>query len=336
MSSYLIVRCHARMGKLITPEQMRKLLKSKSLEELMEGLSQTEYGPLLKQLKTVEADSLYRLYTDVFRSRLEWFYRNAPEKFREFLVEYCRRFEVENIMQVLRRRVTGSPVDIGRLVRLSFLPMDYEALSKAPGVVECLNLLKENPVYEEASARSIALYKKYGALLPVEATLKKLYYTSFSKALKLLPRQDRGLMREVLAVQIDVENCFTSLAPLLYGYSRGLVKEMLIEVPGKIPLENFVKVVESSSPSEVLKFLAPYRGVVEAILKGKEEVAYAMSRRIIRKLFLNRWIEGFAELSYALTYMELFEDEWRDLCFITYAVGYNIPREQAANCLTCG
>jgi len=332
----LIVRCHARKMRLISPEDMRRLLNAKSLGELVDLLSQTDYGPLLKELKEVDADALYRLYTDVFRSRLEWFYRNSSERFSEFLVEYCRRFEVENVMQVLRRKVTGSPVDIGRLVRLSFLPMDYEALSEAPGVVECLNLLRENPVYEAASVKSIALYKKYGALLPVDATLKKLYYTSISKALKLLPRQDRELMREVLAVQVDVENCFTSLAPLLYGYSRDLVKEMLIGVLGKIPLETFIKVVESSSSSEVLKFLAPYRDVVEAILKGKEEVAYAMSRRIIRKLFLDRWVEEFAELSYALMYMELFEDEWRDLCFITYAVGYNIPREQAANCLTCG
>lgn len=335
MSTYLVVRCHARMRKLIRPEEMKRLLRSESLEELVEGLSRTEYRLLLKDLKHVDVDVLYRLYTDVFRSRLEWLYRNSPERFKDFLAEYCRRFEIENIMQVLRRKVTGSPVDIGRLVRLSFLPMDYKALSEAPGVSECLELLGKTPTYRKASVESRELYERYGTLLPVEAVLKKLYYTSVSKALSLLPRQDRKLVGEVLAVSVDIENCFTSVASLLYGYSPPLVREMLIRGLGKISSTVFLRVVDASSTSEVLELLAPYRDVVEAILEGREEVAYVRSRRMIRDLLLSRSVERTMDLSYALMYMELFEDEWRDLCFVTYAVGYNIPREDAVNCLIC-
>jgi len=323
------------MRKLIRPEEMKRLLRSESLEELVEGLSRTEYRLLLKDLKHVDVDVLYRLYTDVFRSRLEWLYRNSPERFKDFLAEYCRRFEIENIMQVLRRKVTGSPVDIGRLVRLSFLPMDYKALSEAPGVSECLELLGKTPTYRKASVESRELYKRYGTLLPVEAVLKKLYYTSVSKALSLLPRQDRKLVGEVLAVSVDIENCFTSVASLLYGYSPPLVREMLIRGLGKISSTVFLRVVDASSTSEVLELLAPYRDVVEAILEGREEVAYVRSRRMIRDLLLSRSVERTMDLSYALMYMELFEDEWRDLCFVTYAVGYNIPREDAVNCLIC-
>jgi len=323
------------MRKLISPEEMKRLLQSGSLEELVEGLSRTEYRLLLKDLKHVDVDVLYRLYTDVFRSRLEWLYRNSPEKFKDFLAEYCRRFEVENIMQVLRRKVTGSPVDIGRLVRLSFLPMDYKALSEAPGVSDCLELLGKTPTYRKASVESRELYERYGTLLPVEAVLKKLYYTSVSKALSLLPRQDRKLVGEVLAVSVDIENCFTSVASLLYGYSPPLVREMLIRGLGKISSTVFLRVVDASSTSEVLELLAPYRDVVEAILEGREEVAYVRSRRMIRKLLLSHSVERTMDLSYALMYMELFEDEWRDLCFVTYAVGYNIPREDAVNCLIC-
>jgi len=335
VSTYLVVRCHARMRKLIRPEEMKRLLRSESLEELVEGLSRTEYRLLLKDLKHVDVDVLYRLYTDVFRSRLEWLYRNSPERFKDFLAEYCRRFEIENIMQVLRRKVTGSPVDIGRLVRLSFLPMDYKALSEAPGVSECLELLGKTPTYRKASVESRELYERYGTLLPVEAVLKKLYYTSVSKALSLLPRQDRKLVGEVLAVSVDIENCFTSVASLLYGYSPPLVREMLIRGLGKISSTVFLRVVDASSTSEVLELLAPYRDVVEAILEGREEVAYVRSRRMIRDLLLSRSVERTMDLSYALMYMELFEDEWRDLCFVTYAVGYNIPREDAVNCLIC-
>ena len=335
MSTYLVVRCHARMRKLIRPEEMKRLLRSESLEELVEGLSRTEYRLLLKDLKHVDVDVLYRLYTDVFRSRLEWLYRNSPERFKDFLAEYCRRFEVENIMQVLRRKVTGSPVDIGRLVRLSFLPMDYKALSEAPGVSDCLELLGKTPTYRKASVESRELYERYGTLLPVEAVLKKLYYTSVSKALSLLPRQDRKLVGEVLAVSVDIENCFTSVASLLYGYSPPLVREMLIRGLGKISSTVFLRVVDASSTSEVLELLAPYRDVVEAMLEGREEIAYVRSRRMIRNLLLSRSVERTMDLSYALMYMELFEDEWRDLCFATYAVGYNIPREDAVNCLIC-
>jgi len=335
VSTYLVVRCHARMRKLISPEEMKRLLQSGSLEELVEGLSRTEYRLLLKDLKHVDVDVLYRLYTDVFRSRLEWLYRNSPEKFKDFLAEYCRRFEVENIMQVLRRKVTGSPVDIGKLVRLSFLPMDYKALSEAPGVSECLELLGKTPTYRKASVESRELYERYGTLLPVEAVLKKLYYTSVSKALSLLPRQDRKLVGEVLAVSVDIENCFTSVASLLYGYSPPLVREMLIRGLGKISSTVFLRVVDASSASEVLELLAPYRDVVEAMLEGREEIAYVRSRRMIRNLLLSHRVERTMDLSYALIYMELFEDEWRDLCFVTYAVGYNIPREDAVNCLIC-
>ena len=336
MSTYLVVRCHARKQKLIPPEDMRRLLESKSLKELVDKLVLTEYWKKVGILRELTAESLYNAYTEVLKERLEWFYHNASKAHKRFLREYCRKFEVENVCGILRRKVTKTPVEVGRLVMLDFLELDYKPLIEAETVEDCLKVLSEVEMYREPSIRGLELYERYKTLLPVEAELKKAYYEAVFEALDALSGMDRAVVGEILGAEVDVENCFTATAPFLYGYSPELVKGFLVRRTFQVPLANLIKAVEAGSREEILKLLKPYREVVEAMLDGREEVAYALARRRLRKMIPKRMPRVFTSIAYAIMCMRLCEDEWRDLCFVTYAVELNIPREHAAMCLICG
>ena len=333
MSTYLAIRCHARKQRLISPEDMRRLLESKSLKEVADRLVLTDYWVKVGALKELTAESLYGAYTEVLKERLEWFYRNASDVHKPFIREYCRKFEVENICGILRRKVTKTPVEVGRLVMLDFLKLDYTPFIEAETVEDCLRALSRVEMYREPSIRGLELYEKYKTLLPVEAELKKAYYEAVFKALDTLSGTDKAVVGEILGAEVDVENCFTATASFVYGYSPELVKGFLVERTFKVSFANFIKAIGARSREEVLRLLKPYREIVEAILDGREEVAYALARRRLRETAVKSLSRVFTSIAYAVICMRLYEDEWRDLCFIAYAVEYNIPKEHAAMCL---
>ena len=327
MSNYLIVRSHAWMQELLPAETMRLFIDAKNLSEVVAILAHTEYGKFTI-LQELTAENLKLAYNEVLSKRIAKILGNAIDGNIDYFKAYLRKYEIENIIRILRFKKSKTPRnEIEKyLFHFSATNFNLEPLLNAETTDQAIAEL-ENTFYAFPND-VLSMYQEFNSTLPLESHLKKIYYLSLLDALKHLPSEDRSYIEGIIKSSVDIENCSTAVAPFLYGYSPELIERLLIPYTRKISLENLRKTIYASRPEEILEYLSPYRGIVEELLNKNDIIATILSRREIRKLYRKIYVNIAASISYVLMYLSYSEDEWRDLSYLTFALQYNIPREE--------
>ena len=327
MSTYLIVRTHTWMQNLLPPDIMRLLIDAKNLSEIVAILTPTEYGEFVV-LQNLTAENLKLAYNEVFSKRIARILHAAIEGNVEYFKAYLRKYEIENIIRILRFKVSGTARnEIEKyLFHFSVTNFNLEPLLTAETIDQAIAELEHTPY--EFPEEVLSMYQEFNSTLPLESHLKKVYYLGLLEALKHLPSEDRGYIEEIIKSSVDIENCSTAVASLVYGYSPELIERLLIPYTQKVSMANLRKSVYATRPEEILEYLSPYRDIVEELLKKNDIIATILSRREIRKLYKKIYVKIASSISYVLMYLSYSEDEWHDLSYLTFALQYNIPREE--------
>ena len=327
MSNYLIVRTHAWMQELLSPEVMRLLIDAKNLSEIVAILTPTEYGEYIV-LQELNAENLKLAYNEVLSKRIARILGTAIEGNIDYFKAYLRKYEIENIIRILRFKVSETPrSEIEKyLFHFSVTKFDLEPLLTAENIDQAIVELEHTPYAFPEDI--LELYQEFNTTLPLESHLKKIYYLNLLDALKHLPAQDRSYIEGIIKSSVDIENCSIAIASFVYGYSPELVERLLIPYTRKISMANLRKTVYASRAEEILGYLSPYREIVKELLHKNDIIATILSRRQIRSLYRKMYVHIASSISYVLMYLSYSEDEWRDLSYLTFALQYNIPHEE--------
>nr|NIQ05119.1 V-type ATPase subunit [Candidatus Korarchaeota archaeon]NIU84229.1 hypothetical protein [Candidatus Thorarchaeota archaeon]NIW13591.1 hypothetical protein [Candidatus Thorarchaeota archaeon]NIW51408.1 hypothetical protein [Candidatus Korarchaeota archaeon] len=284
---------------------------------------QTDYRNIVRNLGNITADSLYGGYKEKFIAQCNLLQKHAGRGLKKFLTRYLEKYEVENLIKLIRRKETNRPVSKREILELPFSKLPYSKLFQAENSTEIFNLLNGSPY--ELEEEVIDLYTDYSSLLPVEGYLWKKFYERVMKSVGKLPDSGKKI-REMLMMEIDIRNCFIAAGPPLYGYSPDLAEALLIRPPLKISLLDLKNFLHSKEPQEVLEG-RPYRLIRKLLLKGEEGKAEVEASRYIIGWLMEKKRMNFVSSLYVMLYLKLCEAEFKNLTTLTYGVKYNLPPE---------
>jgi V/A-type H+-transporting ATPase subunit C len=205
---YVVIRSHALMGDLLTPEQMRALAEKESLDGFVESLEGTKYGRISIDTEGDVSMALEKVFYQKFIERMMGIVDLAPTKIGNFLQSYYyQRFEVINLKRIIRGKFSGisAPQVIESLIPMAPYKVEsYEEIVGAETYQDAVRRLKGTPYAYLIS--SLELSERYDALWPVEIALNHLNATAVFKSLERLPHGDRSLVRRIVQAEADVEN----------------------------------------------------------------------------------------------------------------------------------
>jgi len=341
---YVVIRSHALIADLLTPEQIRVLAEAESVEAFIERLSETPYGSV-----SVEADgdvsiALEKVFYRKFIERMARVVDIAPRNISDFLqTYYYMRFEVLNLKRILRGKFSGIPIPqiVDSLIPIEpYLVEDFIALAEAETLEETVERL-EGTAYSALSA-SIELCKQYDACWPLELGLNHIYAATILRSMGRLHHQDRLLVRRIVEFETDVENFLIAvkqrrtenaseiqnledLFPTTYGIRLDKIREVF--GAGFDEARDVMRIIESLGP--------PYSEVLAPLYEGDVALIRTRVRRhIYRTARLGRLANDFG-FNVIMAYLVFCEMEKDDLVGIAWGKAQGVPSEDILKYLVC-
>ena len=286
---YVVIRSHALMGDLLTPEQMRALAKMETLKGFVEQLADTPYGEISIAMEGDVSIALEKVFYQKFIERAMGIVNLAPTKIGDFLQSYYYlRFEVINLKRIIRGMYSGIPISqiLESLIPITpYMVESYDDIVKADTFQDAIRRLEGTPY--EPLISSLELSEKYDALWPVEIALNYLSTRAVFKSLESLPQSDRGLVRRIVQVETDVENFLVAtkqrgahkdahspeeMFPVTYGIGLDMLREAM-------EADDLRSVIQGLNPPYD-EILAPlYEGDVALIRSRLRQHVYDIAKR---------------------------------------------------------
>ncbi|RLG05936.1 MAG: hypothetical protein DRN59_03820 [Thaumarchaeota archaeon] len=319
--TYLICRAHGYASRLLGRELILELASTQSLQQLVERLATTEYGEKLKTARTLM--EMENAITEVFLNRLRSLLKVAGEsRGIDFLKSYLRRYEVQNIIWILRMRLgKASKEEASKLL----IPIEeisevkIEDILEAEDLTQALEIIKRSKAYR--------LPKTINSLLELEAELWKNYYSRVFERTSRVPAGDRVEIRKLLGLEIELINLRTCILSAIKRLDRSIAERMLIENPAGTSRRKLRHFLESYDEKFYLEHFPAYRSYLEKLISGEEPFAEIERLRILKRFADKRRIPRFISFFYVIKYLLDLEAEYRDLRAILISIHHNIPND---------
>jgi V/A-type H+-transporting ATPase subunit C len=327
--SYVVIRSHALISDLLTPEQMRSLAEQESLESFVERLLDTPYGRISIDTSGDVSIALERVFYQKFIERMMGVVDLAPKDIGDFLQSYYYlRFEVVNLKRIIRGKYSGIP---DTQIKESLIPItphkvkSYEEIAEADSFKGAVRRLEGTQYASLVS--SLELSEKYDALWPVEIALNHLYAGAVFKSLERLPQADRGLVRRIVQAEADVEN-FLVAAKQRGARERAHRPEEIFPATYDIGLDKLREAMAATDIKKVIQGLDhPYSEILAPIYEG--DVALIRSR--LRQHVYNIARKGRATNDFGfnvvMAYLVFSEIEKDDLVGIAWGKAQRVSSE---------
>ncbi len=330
--TYAVIRSHALLADLLTPENIRLLAESEDHETFIKRLSETPYGSI-----SVEADgdislALEREFYKKFIERMTRIVDIAPRNIADFLqTYYYMRFEVLNLKRILRGKFSGIPAPhiVDSLIPIEpYHAKDFQKLAETETLEEVVEQLGDTPY--SVVQDSMELCKQYDALWPLELALNHQYATIILRFLERLPRGDRSLVRSIVEVEADVENFLIALKQRRAPEDATRVHRLedLFPATYGISLNKIREVIEAKDMKTVIATLGtPYSEILAPIYESDVALIRTHLRRhIYRRAKLGRSANDFG-FNVIMAYLVFCEIEKDDLVGIGWGKAQGVPSE---------
>lgn len=326
---YAVVRSHALISSLLTPDQMRNLALSETLEGFIRNLSETPYGVVSLEAGGDPSIALEKIFYRKFIERMAGVVELAPGNIADFLrAYYYLRFEVLNLKRILRGKYSHMHPEqiLESLIPIEpYMVRSYKALAEAESLERAVEMLRGTP-YSKLM-ESMELYRKLEAVWPLELALNHIYASTALRSLEPLPYWDRVLVRWIVELEMDVENLLAALK------RRGLPPpaplEELFPATFKIGLEELRTVMESKDLRLAISSLGPpYSEILSPIYEG--DVALIRTRTRAHMYMAARKGRSLNDFGFnvIMAYLIFSEVEKGDLVGIAWGKAQRIPPEQ--------
>ncbi len=321
--AYIVARVKVMKRKLIPSEEFRKLLNM-DFDEIIRYLEETEYkkeidelayrysGPrLLDYALTLNLGRTYKKILDVSFGLA-----------REFIAEYLRRWDVWNLINVVRGKIANVPTEEVEeaLVPVGEYDIDFYKSLMVKELDEIVKTFEGTPYYDALSKIGSA------PLSEIEDELYKIYYL---RILRERPSElALKLFVDFIRMEIDIKNIKTILR---------LKRE---DIPADEIIKRIIPGGYELSVDEAGKLAAmPWDELTKSLegywfFKGIESIGRELSRIEIK--FDKVWVEAIARRASnyplsilpVLQYMTLKKIEVDNLRTLGWGKWQNIPNEE--------
>ncbi len=228
MFEYVNARIRARFPRLFKDSVFEELLTYRSMDDLFRFFRGTRYEKFLARAQAVASglNAYFLTLKYTFEDETQSILRFSSEEIRDMISIYLSRWDVYNILTIIKGKHTGSP---SRRIREALMPFGsippskLDALVEAGSVSEVLDkimLLNVKPPFSLSS--SITRLLKEGKIFEGEMEIYQNYYTSVHRKLSDLG-EGADSLRKVVSMYVDLRNIVAILIMLKEGVSPSTV-----------------------------------------------------------------------------------------------------------------
>ncbi len=332
---YLVSRAHGLATRLLTDSELENLKKVKDLFSLLDQLTKEDYIQPLSALDRDRLDAalLNNIFSRVYVDRLIYFTKISSGKFRDFMMNYIRRLEVENLRRVFRAKLRNKPISMDELIPI---PREYTIIN-FQDIINVASLddvsYHLSPTIYRNVQEAFPMAKSINSTLPLELAVEAIYYSKVIEAANILPSGKR-------VVEILRNEYFSKLVYYILGMKFLNAPLVVFEKYSSIMARNLGTSVEF-----INDFLRAREDVaLNIILRSKYKwivkfIEPALETRSVNDLYkgvLHGFRDFYKDLSkrypldmaYVLWYLYSVEFEYLNLVQIATAKELGIPPDE--------
>ncbi|ASJ06295.1 V-type ATP synthase subunit C [Thermococcus pacificus] len=322
--SYPNARIKAMEAKLLTEQRFNELAESKTLQNFVVSLEDTDYRSYFANLSSYDVESIERALEKALAGTYELMAKILPKRVSPFFRLLLEEWDVRNITSVVKAKLAGEPAT-DYVVEIGTMLPKVKAMAETKTMEEMLVILEGTP-YEEPYQR---LYLNEIDVSAFETELYRMHYGKLLEYALSRKEDERVILEEFVRLRIDKLNILTVLRAKAAGMSAEEIEPMLIP-GGSVRLDPLLHIDDLSMALAELdstKYGQVIRGVREEVERDLGVLEKALDGYILERMNeLNR----FYPLSVAvpLGYILQKEREVRKLRAIAKLISDGIPPER--------
>ncbi len=238
--SYPNARIKAMEAKLLTEQRFNELAESRTLQNFVVSLEDTEYRDYLSDLQGYDVESIERAFEKALAGTYELMVKILPKRVSPFFKLLMEEWDVRNITSVVKAKLAGEPAT-DYVVEIGPMLPKVKAMAEAKSMEEILVILEGTP-YEEPYQKLLL------GEMDVRSFETELYRMHYGKLLDYaLSKKDeeRAILEEFVRLKIDRANILTVLRAKAAKLSAEEIKPMLIQ-GGSVRLDPLLHVDDLS------------------------------------------------------------------------------------------
>jgi V/A-type H+-transporting ATPase subunit C len=262
---YLNTRLRFMSVKLLTPQQFKSFMEMRQLDELINALAETDYGPEIEK-SSVEYSG-YALVENALVQHVQRLfsklYRMAFDDARVLMRVLLERFEVFNLKTILRGFHVGTEPEetaLSLFPTILYPTAFYAELLKREGISSIIDYLLSvgNRYYKPLSAVA-GEYESTGKLAVLESAIDSFYFQGSRQTLQAIGDDNATLVRQTLGTETDILNMLYALRVVEAGVESEEKYKYILQGGERLD-EEFVRDLLHSpdKPSFVRKLTGTY------------------------------------------------------------------------------
>lgn len=343
--SYILVKISAAKAKMVSYEQMMKLIESRDMSEFKNILSNIEQDispSLINSSKDLE-----KSFHGIFFDYLETLIKNSPRECQEFLLKYLQKYELENLKDLVVGKLIG--IDANTIRERIFLKVEdilhtteiIEDAIKMDSLKEVIFLYRKTQ-YHELLHELESRYEATGELFFIYALLDRFYIQDFNNLLHEHAKWrsiEKKIARFFIGTLTDSYNLNIVLRGINHDFQWGEIELLLVDgkhayVIGEDKLQDLYKI--GKNKDEIFKKVKNYLENYTYSQKALKVLKKSMLIHSIRTFYHNLTIAYFNtlkfksghELSEVIAFMIRKEVEIDNLVTIMEGVKNNYDRDK--------
>mgnify|MGYP000027956392 CR=1 FL=1 len=334
---YVIGKSYGLKGKLFPYTMLEELASSKNLEELVEKLRPTDYGPYVSSLPRPLNPT--RIELALRRCLVEVHFDLAMKSKNAGIIQaYFMKYLTSNLKTVLKGKALGKSYE----ELLELVDLRAEELVKRRDIVvramaakdlaEAVRFLSGTR-FSDVASMAMEVYEKEKDLVVFDMAMDKAYFSEVLKEFNKLRFAERKRVREIVAVDIDGYMILAIMRSKLWGLTIAETKRFLLDKAVNIPSDVIDRMVEAGNVTDALRILdeTPYKSIIPESSAPDTSIIKALEEAFER-LTLNRASEAFLKdifsVSVPIALLKLKEFEVRNISIIAAGIeeGLSVSR----------
>ncbi|QDA30525.1 V-type ATP synthase subunit C [Thermococcus indicus] len=279
--SYPNARIRAMEAKLLTEQRFNELAESRTLQNFVVGLEDTDYRDYFADLSGYDVESIERALERALAGTYELMVKILPKRSAPFFRLMLEEWDVRNVASVVKAKLAGEPAS-DYVIEIGTMLPKIKAIAGAKTMEEILVVLEGTP-YEEPYQKLIL-----GEITPreFETELYRMHYGKLLGYALSRKEDERVILEEFVRLKIDKLNILTVLRAKAAGMSAEEIRPMLIP-GGSVKLDPLLHVDDLSMALAELdstKYGPVIRDVREEVERDLSVLERALERHILTRV----------------------------------------------------